>query len=69
MRMIDEHENDDDDGDEDGDDDDRNDEQNDKNHQIHYIYTLQAELVGCGDGRKLSCLSPIGRHAYLIIIM
>ena len=22
--------------------------------------TLQAELVGCGEGRKLSCLSPIG---------
>ena len=25
---------------------------------------MQAELVGCGDGRKLSCLSPIGKHDY-----
>ena len=30
---------------------------------IQMLFTSQAELVGCGDGRKLSCLSPIGDYS------
>ena len=29
---------------------------------IYKRYSLQAELVGVGEGRKLSCLSPIGEN-------
>ena len=31
-----------------------------RNNRPCEIHSLQAELVGVGDGRKLSCLSPIG---------
>ena len=53
---------DDDDDDLDGEEDDNDDHCDEDERKYLSALPLQAELVGCGDGRKLSCLSPIGDH-------